>query len=158
MLFWKVTESQTASHVCNSRHTTLPRAVLDPDNISKTAFLPSVPCTVFENHWHGKSKHLSKLINVSNFLPNLHGLVMTVLSISLLAISWFTYSSTHRLRKHIQYFPELPKFGGCGNSGAQAILSAHTLINADNLGTRLSDASRANLNSLDLPQSSQMAI
>ena len=32
MLCWNVMESQTGSHVCNSWHTTLPRAVLDQDN------------------------------------------------------------------------------------------------------------------------------
>ena len=71
MLIWNVTESQTASHVCNSRCTALPRTVLDPDDNSETAFLPAVPYTVFENHWHGRSKHLSELTNVGNFLPKL---------------------------------------------------------------------------------------
>ena len=49
----------------------LPRAILDPDDVSETAFLSAVPRTVFENHWHRISKDLNELTNVSNFLHKL---------------------------------------------------------------------------------------
>ena len=130
-----MTESQTASHVCNSRRTALPRAVLDPDDVSETAFLTAVPCTVFENHWHRISKDLSELINFGNFLHKLvrfrlfsafpcwpfHGQPTTLFHID--------------IRNHIRCFPAPPSWGG--GTAVQAGYSAHALINANGLGTRL---------------------
>ena len=50
------------------------------------------------------------------------------------------YSSTRRFTETYTMFSGAPSFGGGGghgNSGAQAVLSTHVLINADGLGTRL---------------------
>ena len=86
---------------------------------------------MLENHWHGKSKHLGELTIVGHFLPKLDRFRL----LSALPCCQFHGSPTLLhidLRKHIIYgvfrLPP-PQFWGCGNSGAQAVLSTHALLN-----------------------------
>ena len=102
----------------------------ESDFVSGTALLPSVPCTVFETHWHGKLKHLGELTNVGNFLPKLNWFCLFS------AFPCWPFhgspTSSHRFIETYTMFSSTPQFffwggGGWvgGNSGAQAVPPTH---------------------------------